>query len=399
MKILIVAHSIYDDRYGLNSSKVGLAVIIGELCRNFSKDIKVDVFTTGCRMKDIDLGYAHILSSRYTDLISGFFKINTYISLNKTKILKKLYNSLISDCCFRHILNNHYDIVNIHDLSRANMQILRECLASNILTVVTLHIYIGNSSTILSQYDELVVFENYLIEETSVPIIVVSSGLKTRILRDHPKTKEERIHIISNGTEANILENNVFSDDKFKLIENRSEKILLCIGTINQRKNQLQLLEALSLMQKKELNQIKILFIGKDLTKGEFQREIKNKGLNTVAYYLGEINRNDLEVFYKNAYGVISVSLNEAFGLTFIEGFRFGLPSLYFDDIDAAEELYSEDAVVLIKAHETYKIVDSIIKLCNTKWDKNTIIKHSKKFDIKNTADKYEKIYRTILEV
>lgn len=404
MKLLIVVPSFYDDRLP-KKIKTGLAIFVGELCSCFSE--KSNVFVTGYPLRNMDLGYTNLISTRGSgliryirlldiiDMLKGFItngKQWGYRTVLREETKMLFYKALARKFAY-YLEQNPYDIVAFHDLTPGNLEVLKKCKENGIKCIVTLHLYVGNNSELKEKlYCEQVERERYLFEETNFPVTVVSSGLKRRILEDYNSVSSGRITVIPNGTRLSRIE--------LEEVNSRGDeqKLFLCIGTISDRKNQLQLLHALKYLSDDIRVQVKILFIGVDQLNGRLQKDIVQGGYEDVAEYVGAVEHEKMALYFKRAFAIISTSLNEAFGLTFIEGFSNGVPAIFFDDLDAVDELYVPDAVELIRGKECHDIALAITAMVNKKWDRDKIRKHAFRFDIRDVAAHYEEIYRRCIE-
>ncbi len=399
MKVLFIACSYYDRNYRcLRRNKTGQSVIAGEICRNFSEGTDLDILVTGSPQRGRNLECGRMISTSLWELIKRFRFEDLKVDLLGAKpkeALKAIYTSMLVRRV-RDLLDiTAYDIVSIHDFSVMNMEVLKLCIEKEIKCVVTLHLYVGNDTKVAQQsLIQRRAREIFLLEETNVPITVVSAGMKRRILRDHPSVPSERVTVILNGIDMSKA-----SDASCEPPKYNGKKLFLCIGTVGKRKNQLQLLHSLDYLDESVRKQIQVLFIGNDTLNGQLQREIQSGQYMDVAGYLGGIPHEELEKYYKKAYAVISTSLNEAFGLTFIEGFVFGIPAVFFDDIDAVDELYAPDAVELIRGKECRDVALAITAMVNKTWDKEKIREHAVEFDIREKAAEYEKVYKKTIHM
>lgn len=392
IKTLIVTRQFYDEQHKIGKASEGNTVIVSNLCRSMQSEIDLDIFAYSQLSKELELGYARLLSNQYFGFIRGLFNKNIISTLLRGEGLYGIYATLIAENCKRYIRKNSYDIVNIHDLSRTNLKILQWCSDNHKRCVLTLHIYIGKKPSQFSVYEDMHAREIVAFTQTNVPIIVVSSGMKKRIIADFPNINQKRIIVIPNGTA--IKE----KSHLLKKLPNGKVKTLLCIGSITERKNQIQIIHALAKMNIEQLKKIRVIFIGADRLNGLLQREIERCGIEGVAEYVGEVEHSKISLYYEKANAVISASINEAFGLTFIEGYCHGLPAVFPRNIDAFDELYSTDVAVAIDNLNDSSIIEAICRVCKTNWNKDLIMKYAKKFDIrtvaKNYVDTYYRIFR-----
>lgn len=105
----------------------------------------------------------------------------------------------------------------------------------------------------------------------------------------------------------------------------------------------------------------------------------------------------DIINYYNEADLLILASIEEGFGLSLIEGFVYGVPSVTFSDLDAVPDVYDERAMML--CHErTDKALAATIELALEKnWDKEWIKGYSKKFSLESMRDKYLDVYREVI--
>lgn len=402
MKLMFVVPSFYDVRLP-KKVKTGQAVIAGELCSSFSE--KNEVLVTGYPVKGMDLGYAKLLPTEPAGLLRHMRARDVgeairVLTANGRRYgyrtglkdgVKTLFYKALARKFVRHVTQNPCDVVAIHDFGWGNLEVLRKCIEKRLKCVVTLHMYVGRDIVLRGKaYLERIEREKYLFLETDVPITVVSSGMKRRILEDYRTVPAARITVIPNGTR--LEENRVGMEEKVA----DERKKFLCIGTISERKNQMQLLHALKCLPEGIRARVKVLFIGVDQLDGRLQRAIAEGGYEDVAEYAGAVEHEEMASYFRTAFAVISASLNEAFGLTFIEGFAFGVPAVFFDDIDAVDELYSPEAVELIRGKREENIAQAITAMVNKTWDREKIREHADRFDIRSIAMVYEEVYRKL---
>lgn len=174
-----------------------------------------------------------------------------------------------------------------------------------------------------------------------------------------------------------------------------SRKKILCIGTVSERKNQIQIVNAVKLMNEEEKKALQIVFLGED-DKGMLRKEISNANCGEALLFAGKVTLKEMETFYQNAFGTITTSYNDGFGLTVIEGYSKGIPALFFSDLDSANDLYSPDVAISIKARTDRALKDAIIEFVNCNWNKNLIIDFAQRFSMKPVFDKYVYMYNEI---
>lgn len=392
MKLLFAAPSFYDEEW-VDSQRVrtGQAVMAGELSRNISNQWQKDILVTGYPMQKRKLAYGNLVSTSAWSLIKYVrFPDFRCVAENPKRAKRIVFERALSRMMDNLLKKSNYDMVGIQDFGPGNMELLKRCIARRIRCVVTLHMYVGLGTEI---NEEIHILrrerERFLFTETDVPITVVSSGMKRRILNDYKHVRPDRITVIPDGTRLPEV-----NDRSLGKAENDDKLIFLCVGTVGKRKNQLQLLHAIDCLSEPVRKRIRILFIGNDALDGALQREIQAGHYEDAAAYIGSITHEEMAQYYRRAFATISTSLNEAFGLIFIEGFAYGIPAAFFQDTDAVDELYCQDAVELIRGRSDLDIARAITCMVEKKWDSVRIQSHAQAFDIRNIAKEYERMYQ-----
>jgi glycosyltransferase involved in cell wall biosynthesis len=97
--------------------------------------------------------------------------------------------------------------------------------------------------------------------------------------------------------------------------------------------------------------------------------------------------------YYAQSDFVISTSINEAFGLTFIEGFVYGLPAITFPDLDAVPDLYDEKVMILANDRTDSSLKNAILFALEKEWDPTYIKKYAQKFSAEIMVEKYNDLY------
>ncbi len=405
MRIGIIASHIYrPDDEELSHITTGLAITLYDIISHYTLGEEVLYFTTTQRVKgkqynnmaivDTDLNISNIC--RGISLNSIMMLLRMLPKYGAKVSLKEVYRDVMFKRCIQEMARFEPTIIHFHDLSEQTIRLLKYYENSKVKCILTLHIYIGkrDRKKLGERYYKLSCLEECALKLKNIYLSVISSGMRLRILHDYPDLDSSKITVIMDGTDGS----------RKKILGSKSgecfssgKKILLCIGTIMKRKNQEQVLRSLVICKREYGDQCPmVLFLGNDTTDGEFEASIKNKKIEDVAKYIGCVPAEEIGAFYEVATGVISASKNEAFGLTFIEGFLHGIPCLYFNDIDSADDLFDACAVIKIKNRGDDEFAQGIMRLVKKKWDSNLIISHGEKFCIESTSKRYEQYYLEI---
>lgn len=385
---IVVPHCYDKEEKKLNIFRDGLSIMVGQIVSGLaSQKIEVQVYMTN-----------EIYSSKWHKRENVSYYNNSIwasiINLGLRRciklILSKKYSSvkdfffLISNEAFWENTNSEKNIINFHDLTINNCYLLKKYMEKGIPCILTLHIYIGKDISFGKEYDGLRRREREILQSFNGHIVVVSEGMKKRILCDYPKLKD--VEVIENGIQ---IEKNQL---KYESTVVKRKKIL-CVGTICKRKNQIQLLNALKGATDRVRKECIFTFCGSDTTGGKFEKEIKDLGLSDFVTYIGAVDKMDMKDLYLESFAVISCSLSEAFGLTIIEAYSYGRPCIYFNDIDAADYLTDKSCSVLIKGKKDEDIINAINVCIDQEWNNEEIKKYAMKFDMENTINKYIRCY------
>ena len=103
--------------------------------------------------------------------------------------------------------------------------------------------------------------------------------------------------------------------------------------------------------------------------------------------------------YYSKADYTITVSLNEGFGLTIVEGFVYGLPAILYNDLDSYEDIYDEKSCLTIVQRDDNALARALESAVNMRyaWDRDYIREYSKKFSMKEVGEKYIEMFNNII--
>jgi glycosyltransferase involved in cell wall biosynthesis len=150
--------------------------------------------------------------------------------------------------------------------------------------------------------------------------VIVSNS--DQLKREISKVYKQNVNkIVSIPFTTNL---NKIREKKMDLSFGENDILIGCPGRFHISKNQILLLKILKI--ESDLN-LKVLFAGsgnkKMITDNPSFKTIKDKVIFT-----GELNRNEIKYFYKNMDLIVLPSLDEAFGIVFIEALSLGCKTL-----------------------------------------------------------------------
>lgn len=386
MKVLSVAWTIYDDRLqDFMGNCTGGGLVIKNVCEYIGKKEESYLLLGKKVLPEIKLDNITIVKTDYNPEMKNVKGDNSnYIS----------YMTLVFEKAVQEI---QPDIINFHGYGEWALACIKNvCLKKKLPYVVTEHLFISRADT-FGGYRENVELADVLYRIPGIKIIAVSSGMKKKIGHDFPEIPESNVQVILNGTD--FCAEQVLSDyrEKYGL---GNKKILLCVGTILERKNQMQLVSVYSKLPEELKQNLKIVFCGNESAamKGKLQEAIRKAGLENELLYVGAMSSEDMKKMYSIADGLVMPSMAEGLSIAALEAIAYGLPVIMFADSECAEDLNDEKVVAMAFERSDEGLMAAIVEWFNKNWDKEYIRKYAKYFTMERMADDYLKYYKTRIE-
>jgi glycosyltransferase involved in cell wall biosynthesis len=230
----------------------------------------------------------------------------------------------------------------------------------------------------------------------------------TKILAISQQTKNDLINFL--GIDAGKIEVVYQSCDKryYEKVDetgkkavrqkyNLPEKFILCVGTIEQRKNQLAILEGVV----KEKLDIPIVLVGKPTEyKKQLDEYIIESDIRKQMIFLHKTNSAELQAIYQMAGIMVYPSFFEGFGLPVLEAQASGCPVIT-SNISSLPEA-GGDAALYVDPGNSAEIGAAIKKLLTDLDLKNELIQkgfiNSRKFMDQAVAENLMKLYQSLVK-
>lgn len=143
------------------------------------------------------------------------------------------------------------------------------------------------------------------------------------------------------------------------------EKYLLCLSTVEPRKNMLRTIQAFEqCVLEKNLPYKLVIVGGKGWNNGEIYDYVNNNNLQEHVIFTGYVSDEDVKNIYANASLFIYASLYEGFGLPPLEAMQSGIPVITSNNSSLPE--VAGDACILVDPYSTEEIRDAIVKVLNS---------------------------------
>nr|WP_319219501.1 glycosyltransferase family 4 protein [uncultured Trichococcus sp.] len=407
MRVLILSKYIYEECLPeFNKNKTGFGSMVKATAESITQydDVGVltRVITQGGKLDKYTLikhTWSDVLKSiTIKSLCQSIVEAIGHEDSIKNK-LKFLYFNLDIGLTKKIIKEFKPQIIHIHGIGESSKIYIDICDEMHIPYIVTLHGLIGLDSSILAPKINVDFEKDFLqlSEKRNIPVSVISSGMKQRIITNYGLQKGDNINIITNGTNTE-LDGKVYSKIRETYNIPDENEIIICLGNITKRKNQIQVVEAISRLKEDTRSKLTILFVGNDELNGTLQKRIYDLGLKDNFIICGFIENKEIPSYFNESKLNIVASLDEGFGLSMIEGFVYGVPTITFNDLDAIEDLYNDKAMILVHERSTEALSEGIESALKKNWDKKYIQKYSELFSLKKMSRKYHDLYENIVE-
>ena len=406
MRVLTLATYLSIDEYReFSRSKTGLGYITYKIV-DFISNNNVDMYvlTQSAITDEKIIGKIHIVRRKWPDILKNIkpqYIIQGLKTLKDTgcKGLSKL-NNIFYFCASGYveavIRQLKPDVVHIHTITYYSLGYLMACVRTNVPFLVTLHGLSSLNPSIFDSEKRKKLEKDFLklAQEKNIPVTVISTGVKKRIEQQIVGKPCHNISVITNGTAIDI--SHITSNIRQKHSISPHKKILLCVGNVSINKNQYQVLDAYTHFSDEIKKDFVLLFIGRDNPNNPISGIIHKYGLDKDVIFIGAVPNKEMDQYYKEAYGNILASISEGFGLSIIESFAYGVPSVCFSDIDATEDIYDDRVMITVDERSDQALANAIEKLCYKDWDREYIINHAQKFSLDAMAENYIKYYSKV---
>lgn len=405
MKILVITPYVtITSRPEFCRNKTGFGYMVYDIAKAVAKTEQVDVLCTDTRGEGFEMDRITFLSRKVASIFFTFTKcvpLSLFIDLygkygmSKGSSARLLYYWLMSGYVKSVIKNGGYDVVHVHGCSFSGTVWDKICKDCGVKIVYTLHGLNSFSETVCLELAGKKYERDFLKEVTDGKhqISVISTGMKKTIMKCFNRTVCNNIVVINNSFSFKDADSGKIVNVKKLYSLPESAKVLLYVGNISENKNQQQLVRAFPLMDEYLCNSTYILFVGRYTEDDSIIEQINESQYADHLILCGSVDKDLVSDYYKQADGVVLLSITEGFGLSLIEGMHFGLPCMMFDDLDAFEDIYNPEAVARISKRCDNVVAEGLSELITKRWKQDFIKDYSRKFESKAMADKYIELY------
>src|SRR3954465_13864314 len=190
-------------------------------------------------------------------------------------------------------------------------------------------------------------------------ILTVSQASKRDILPFFP-VPPEKIEVIYNAIDERFsIEPNEEAVARVRERYQLDQRFVLYVGNIKPHKNLVRLIEAFAALRQGELDDLKLLIIGDEISKlPALRRAVHSLKLHKQVRFLGYQPDDTLAILYRLASVFVFPSLYEGFGLPPLEAMASGTP-VVTSNVSSLPAV-TGDAAVLADPYDVDSIVDGI---------------------------------------
>jgi len=385
MKVLIVSGCVYAENCGRKSFS-GLDYVVSEIAQKVGTEIDVNVYTITPYPKNCFINKIPIRSYTYRSLlkylsvrdIAIFCRLIKKSQTSLKRAVKYIRSYLISKDVANLCKKEKFDLIHINGADLSCLMISLAASESNIPVLFSLHGLISYGTPNMPKADKeaektiLRLSGNY-----DFLMTCVSTGIKSSVMADM-NISNQNIMVINNAVHFEEETNADYWYRKYPKIKGKN--VVVCVGTIGKNKNQEQILRAFKMLPNDIKSTTMILLAGHDTTNGEIDKIIEENNLNNYVIKCGFLSKKEVSGLFKIASANVLLSYSEGFGLSFIEAAYFGVPSLTFEDLDAAKDIYTKESMILLPDREDRTVANGLIEILKRQWDKSTIKRSANRF-------------------
>lgn len=233
--------------------------------------------------------------------------------------------------------------------------------------------------------------------EKASRIITVSNFSKEEIIKKYSMLRN-KIDVIPNGVnKKTICLTN--SEKKTFFSENHiTKKYILGFGSLEPRKNSLNLIKAYTLLPKDIQNEFDLVLFGfRNYNLSEDYKFIKQNKLRNIKI-LGYISEREKDTLYNDCEVFVFPSFSEGFGIPILEAYRSLKPVITSNTTSLPE--IGGNAAFYVDPNNIHTIASTIEKVLRKKFNYNRLIKDEKNqldlFDWKESANKLFRIFSEV---
>lgn len=298
--------------------------------------------------------YSPSMSGYYKTYFTSYANISTRQPSGIDRFLPRLWRTLGVSM---HLPGDKVQVY--HGLSHE----LPHGIPSNIKKVVTMHDLIVWRHPEYFRWIDRKVHRFKQKHSCEIADVVVAISQQTKKdLMDIMHVPEEKIRVLYQSCD-NIFWQPIPAEelDDIRKMYHLPEKYLICVGTIEERKNQIAVVRALAQLPK----ELHLVIVGRPHTKYYYEllKEIKMQGLSNRVHIISSAEFEDFPALYANAVASVYVSKFEGFGIPILESLCCDTPVITSNCSSMPEA--GGDAALYVDPERPEEIVRQVERIMN----------------------------------
>jgi glycosyltransferase involved in cell wall biosynthesis len=288
------------------------------------------------------------------------------------------------------------EVIHVHGLVLHFLPYLDVAIEKKIPLVCTFHGLNSLDLNINLDFDKN--FEEETIRRLSnidhTTISTVSSRAKELCVNNF-HIPSEKIKVILNGVDYQKF--GYFKRSKMELREQYSipqdKVIILQVGTLSKRKNQIAILSAIKEMDDNIKEKISYFIVGEGEEEMVLSNFVKENKLDKYVTFTGWLpNQKLIDIYHLSDFFTLP-STSEGLPLVFLEAIAAGLPIITFEDLEGVKDIFNPECIELIPDRKAEYINDAIERAMKRKWNREKIKEYGRLFSWENISNQYIEIY------
>lgn len=206
-----------------------------------------------------------------------------------------------------------------------------------------------------------------------------------------------KVKIISNGVDTTLFSPADKGVARRKLGIGSDKKIIIYVGRLSKEKGVNYLIEAMSMVKKKEPN-VELLLTGSGPMEGELREMTRRLRLEGDIIFFGERPPEEIPLFMNASDLLCLPSLSEGCPNVILEAFTCGRPVVATKVGGIPDLIVSDDMGLMVSPRDAALLADALIKALNREWSEERISKVGSKRTWANVCEEMLIQFRKVIK-
>jgi glycosyltransferase involved in cell wall biosynthesis len=233
--------------------------------------------------------------------------------------------------------------------------------------------------------------------DRSSACILVSDRQKDAFIKEFGPASGNRIHIIPNGFNPNVIYPLDRTDSRNKLSVTAPDRVLLNIAILEGYKGHDHLVDAMKILCERR-NDVHLYILGHGPLEKQIRDRIERNGLSGKISLMTEYQSPEqIRLWHNSADIFVLSSLHEGNPTVMFECMACGIPFVGTKVGGVPQIISSEKYGLLCEAGDPTGLAENMMIALERHWDRSAIIDHAGEFHWSRIADETVKVYEAVL--